>query len=112
MTCAGEASSVFPGTVPGFARRPLPRPRTDLNALPPVALDRVSPQTLHGSPSFTAPQVGPGGDKLVFRLVVGDGPGSSASDDVAVTVLNVNYPPAFLRPFRYHTFRRCSKPCR
>jgi hypothetical protein len=44
-------------------------------------------------PSFVAPQVGPGGTTLVFRLVVSDGMASSDPDEVSILVQNVNDPP-------------------
>jgi hypothetical protein len=46
------------------------------------------------NPNFTAPEVGPGGETLVFELVVNDGQVASTPDTVAVQVLNVNDPPA------------------
>ncbi|MBI4334667.1 MAG: hypothetical protein HY673_25720, partial [Chloroflexi bacterium] len=46
------------------------------------------------TPNFTAPLVNPGGETLVFRLTVSDGLGGSATDEVAIAVLNVNDPPA------------------
>jgi hypothetical protein len=46
-------------------------------------------------PGFTAPDVEPGGERLVFRLVVTDDLGAaSAAAEVTVHVLNVNDPPA------------------
>jgi hypothetical protein len=45
------------------------------------------------APGFTAPQVGPGGATLVFRLTVDDGFGGTASDEVTVTVQDGNAPP-------------------
>ena len=45
------------------------------------------------TPTFMAPTVGPGGTTLGFQLVVGDGLAQSLSDDVIVTVQNVNDPP-------------------
>jgi len=56
----------------------------------PVALDDVSSP----NPSFTAPPVGPGGETLVFELVVNDGQADSVPDTVSVNVSNVNDPPA------------------
>ena len=54
--------------------------------------------TLSGStsatPTFVAPPVTAGGATLVFRLLVSDGLGGSASDEVSVFVQNVNDPPA------------------
>ena len=44
------------------------------------------------SPTFTAPEVGPGGATLVFELVVSDGQ-YSAADTVTILVQNVNDPP-------------------
>ena len=44
-------------------------------------------------PSFTAPAVEPGGEALVFQLVVNDGQLASDPDTVEITVLNVNDPP-------------------
>src|SRR5205814_9858672 len=53
--------------------------------------------TLSGSatamPTFVAPPVTAGGATLVFRLIVSDGLGGSASDDVSVFVQNVIDPP-------------------
>jgi hypothetical protein len=46
------------------------------------------------APSFTAPPVGPGGELLVFQLVVGDGPAQSPADQVAITVQNLDDPPS------------------
>lgn len=46
------------------------------------------------SASFTAPLVGPGGDILVFQLVVSDGIDTSTPSSVAITVRNVNDPPS------------------
>jgi len=49
-------------------------------------------------PSFDAPAVGPGGDDLVFSLVVTDddpvNPKSSTPDEVTVSVRNINDPPS------------------
>jgi hypothetical protein len=57
---------------------------------PPVALsDAHSP-----TPTFTAPQVGPGGGQLVFQLVVSDGELASEPALVTITVLDLNDPPA------------------
>jgi hypothetical protein len=52
-------------------------------------LNRSSPR-----PSFTAPDVGPSGETLVFELEVTDDLGASASDQVNVTVLDVGAPPS------------------
>lgn len=58
---------------------------------PDVTLSDLSNPT----PTFTAPLVAAGGARLVFRLVVTDDLGSaSAGDEVVVTVLNGNAPPA------------------
>ncbi len=46
------------------------------------------------NPSFTAPLVSPGGATLIFQLSVNDGSVASTADQVAITVLNVNDPPA------------------
>ena len=46
------------------------------------------------TPSFTAPLVNAGGATLVFHLTVSDGLGGSATDTVAITVFNINDPPA------------------
>lgn len=46
------------------------------------------------TPSFTAPLVNAGGATLVFQLTVSDGLGGSATDTVAITVFNINDPPA------------------
>jgi hypothetical protein len=56
---------------------------------PPVQLDLTDP--VH--PTFTAPEVMPGGAGLVFQLVVNDGQLSSTPDSVTITVENVNKPP-------------------
>ncbi|MBI5440499.1 MAG: hypothetical protein HY900_04725 [Deltaproteobacteria bacterium] len=56
---------------------------------PAVPLSDESAQT----PTFSAPLVGAGGAVLVFELTVTDTLGASDSDEVAVTVLNVNDPP-------------------
>jgi hypothetical protein len=56
---------------------------------PPVTLSSETSAT----PSFTAPEVDPGGEPLVFQLTVSDGAASSAPDEVVVTVLNANDPP-------------------
>jgi hypothetical protein len=56
---------------------------------PPVVLsDSAIPM-----PVFTAPPVGPGGTVLEFQLMVEDGLGGSATDNVTVTVLDLNDPP-------------------
>ncbi len=57
---------------------------------PAVALSDASIAT----PSFTAPQVGPVGALLAFRVTVNDGYGGSAADDVQITVQDANSPPA------------------
>lgn len=44
--------------------------------------------------SFLAPLVLPAGEVLIFELIVGDGYGGVAFDDVTITVQNVNDPPA------------------
>lgn len=44
-------------------------------------------------PTFTAPQVSPGGETLTFQLIVNDGHTDSAPDSVDITVKNVNHPP-------------------
>ncbi|MCH7569497.1 MAG: hypothetical protein IH919_02850, partial [Deltaproteobacteria bacterium] len=46
------------------------------------------------TPTITAPPVGPGGDTLVFQLIVNDGLADSEPDDVSITVLNIYDPPA------------------
>lgn len=46
------------------------------------------------TPSFTAPAVVSGGDTLIFQLVVNDGLAYSEPDEVAITVLDINDPPA------------------
>jgi hypothetical protein len=46
------------------------------------------------NPSFTAPSVGPGGETLVFQLIVNDGLADSEPDVVNITVLDANDPPA------------------
>jgi hypothetical protein len=56
---------------------------------PAVALsDRTT-----SKPTFVAPEVGPAGAPLTFRLTVRDGGGLSASDAVLVAVQDVNDPP-------------------
>jgi len=54
--------------------------------------------TLSGStsatPTFVAPPVTAGGATLAFRLLVSDGLGGSATDEVSALVQNVNDPPA------------------
>lgn len=45
-------------------------------------------------PSFTAPEVGPGGANLVFRLIVSDGLLTSPPAATTVTVVDVNDPPS------------------
>ena len=45
------------------------------------------------NPTFTAPNVGPGGALLTFQLVVTDGQTSSGADTVQVAVQDVNDPP-------------------
>lgn len=45
------------------------------------------------SPTFTAPNVGPGGALLTFQLVVNDGQASGGTDIVQVMVQDVNDPP-------------------
>ncbi len=45
------------------------------------------------SPTFTAPNVGPGGALLTFQLVVTDGQASGGADTVQVAVQDVNDPP-------------------
>jgi hypothetical protein len=57
---------------------------------PPVALSDPASAT----PSFAAPAVGPGGDTLVFQLVVSDGSFSSPPDTVTITVRDTNQPPS------------------
>jgi hypothetical protein len=57
---------------------------------PPVNLSNPNSPT----PNFTAPPVGMGGETLVFQLIVNDGLADSGPDEVTVTVLNVNDPPA------------------
>jgi hypothetical protein len=56
------------------------------------AVSLSDPQS--GRPSFTAPLVSAGGVTLLFQLVVNDGLAGSAPDQVTVTVLNRNDPPA------------------
>jgi hypothetical protein len=46
------------------------------------------------NPTFTAPNVGPGGALLTFRLGVNDGQTSGGTDTVQVAVQDVNDPPA------------------
>jgi hypothetical protein len=46
------------------------------------------------TPTFTAPQVNHGGETLVFQLVVNDGLTDSTPNDVTITVLDVDDPPA------------------
>lgn len=45
------------------------------------------------NPTFTAPNVGPGGGLLTFQLVVNDGQASGGADTVQVAVQDVNDPP-------------------
>lgn len=45
------------------------------------------------TPTFTAPDVSPGGALLTFQLTVHDGHVSSAADTVQIAVVNVNDPP-------------------
>lgn len=45
------------------------------------------------SPTFTAPNVGPGGALLTFQLVVTDGHASGGADTVQVAIQDVNDPP-------------------
>lgn len=45
------------------------------------------------TPTFTAPNVSPGGAVLTFTLVVNDGQGGSGADTVQVVVQDVNDPP-------------------
>ena len=45
------------------------------------------------APTFTAPEVDPGGAELVFELTVSDGAASGGPDPVVVTVLTTNDPP-------------------
>jgi hypothetical protein len=45
------------------------------------------------TPSFTAPLVDMGGDALVFSLTVDDGLCVSESDDVTISILDINDPP-------------------
>jgi len=56
-----------------------------------------SPVVLVGAdtatPSFMAPTVGPGGQTLVFELMVTDGLGGSGTDQVQIVVKKVNAPP-------------------
>jgi hypothetical protein len=49
--------------------------------------------TGNGIAGFTAPAVGPAGATLTFRLAVTDGAGLSDSDDILVTVTNINHAP-------------------
>jgi hypothetical protein len=46
------------------------------------------------APSFTAPDVGPAGEALVFELVVTDGSAQSDPDTVTINILDTNQPPA------------------
>ncbi|HWV45455.1 MAG TPA: PKD domain-containing protein, partial [Nitrospira sp.] len=45
------------------------------------------------NPTFTAPNVGPGGAVLTFQLVVNDGQASGGADTVHVAIQDVNDPP-------------------
>jgi hypothetical protein len=45
-------------------------------------------------PTFTAPEVGPDGESLTFRLTVTDDDGLSHSDTVDISIVNVLVPPA------------------
>jgi alpha-tubulin suppressor-like RCC1 family protein len=66
---------------------------TQLSGTPVALSDADSPM-----PTFFAPSVGPGGEALVFRLVVSDGALESVPDgdvsDVTITVRNLNDPPS------------------
>ncbi len=53
----------------------------------------VLSSTTVSQPSFTAPEVGPGGSLLEFQLLVSDGVRTSAADTVVVTIQNQNLPP-------------------
>lgn len=54
----------------------------------------VLSDTIVPTPQFQAPQVGLGGDTLVFGLRTNDGAINSAEDTVSVKVLDLNDPPA------------------
>ena len=45
------------------------------------------------SPTFTAPNIGPGGALLTFQLIVNDGQASGGADTVQVAVQDINDPP-------------------
>ena len=63
---------------------------TQLFGSPVTLSDATSP-----NPTFTAPQVGAGGETLVFSLVVNDGlANSEVPDEVNINVQNINDPPA------------------
>jgi hypothetical protein len=68
---------------------PLTYTWTQVDGTPVVLSDASSP-----TPAFTAPEVAQGGDTLTFRLVVNDGLLDSAPDEVAISVLDSNDPPA------------------
>jgi predicted RNA-binding protein with TRAM domain len=57
---------------------------------PPVTLSN----TTAVQPTFTAPDVGPSGESLIFQLTVTDSGGLQATDSCIVTVSWVNLPPA------------------
>lgn len=46
------------------------------------------------TPSFAAPPVTSGGATLIFQLAVSDGQGGNATDEVVITMLDINDPPA------------------
>jgi len=62
---------------------------TQVGGTPVVLSDPSSPTA-----AFTAPDVPQGGDTLIFRLVVNDGFLDSAPDEVTISVLDSNDPPA------------------
>ena len=61
---------------------------TQISGTPVTLSDPSSP-----TPSFTAPLVSPGGATFEFRLIVDDGLGETDSDEVTISVLNINDPP-------------------
>lgn len=50
--------------------------------------------TRNSTPTFEAPAVTPGGETLVFQLIVNDGVSDGEPDEVTITILDVNDPPA------------------
>ncbi len=80
----GSASSDPDGLVTSFQWRQISGPAVTLSG----------PDT--ATPGFTAPAVGADGVDLTFEVSVTDNDGLVSSDDVVVTVVNVNMPPTAL----------------